>query len=97
MTSHRVYVPWFPRAINKSLKRNVRPLSRLVSLTLHDFFVWLGLCTCLINQVVIVTTFATGGAAANPFQVLRKSCLILLPTYGCLESLSGQSGMLMRR
>src|SRR2546430_11897125 len=28
--------------------------------------------------------------------VKEKSCLILLPTYGCLESLSGQSGMLMR-
>jgi hypothetical protein len=58
VTSHRVYVPWFPRAINKSLKRNVRSLSRLVSLTLHDFFVWLSLCTWLINQVVIVRTLA---------------------------------------
>jgi len=27
----------------------------------------------------------------------EKSCLILLPTYGCLESSSGQSGMPMRR
>jgi len=26
----------------------------------------------------------------------EKSCLILLPTYGCLESLSGQSGRPMR-
>src|SRR4029077_20218033 len=60
VASHPVYVPWFHRAISKSLERNVRPLSRLVSLTLHDFFVWLGLCTWLINQVVIVTTFATG-------------------------------------
>ena len=58
VASHRVYVPWFPRAISKSLKRNVRPLSRFVSLTLHDFFVWLSLCTWLINQVVIVRTLA---------------------------------------
>jgi hypothetical protein len=73
VASHRVYVPWFPRAISKSLKRNVRPLSRFVWLTLHDFFAWLSRCPWLINQVVIVTTFATGGAAANPSQVLRKN------------------------
>ena len=58
MASHRVYVPWFPRAISKSLKRNVRPLSRFVWLTQHDFFVWLSLCTWLVNQVVIVRTLA---------------------------------------
>jgi hypothetical protein len=38
VASYRVYAPWFPRAISKSLKRNVRPLSRFVWLTLHDFF-----------------------------------------------------------
>ena len=48
MTSHRVYVPWFHRAISKSLKHNVGPLSCFVWLTLHDFFVWLSLCTWLI-------------------------------------------------
>jgi hypothetical protein len=58
VASHRVYVPWFPRAISKSLKRNVRPLSRFVWLTLHDFFVWLSRCPWLINQVVIVKTLA---------------------------------------
>jgi hypothetical protein len=58
VASHRVYVPWFPRAISKSLKRNVCPLGRFVSLTPHDFFVWLSLCTWLINKVVIVRTLA---------------------------------------
>ena len=37
MASHRVYVPWFHRAISKSLKRNVRPLSRFVWLRCMTF------------------------------------------------------------
>ena len=32
--------------------------AHFVSLTLHDFFVWLSLCNWLINQVVIVSTLA---------------------------------------
>jgi len=34
---HPVYVPWFHRAISKSLKRNVRPLSRFVWLRCMTF------------------------------------------------------------
>src|SRR4029077_12853104 len=37
VTSHPVYVPWFHRAISKSLKRNVRPPSRLVWLRCMTF------------------------------------------------------------
>jgi hypothetical protein len=37
VASHRVYVPWFHRAISKSLKRNVRPLSRFVWLRCMTF------------------------------------------------------------
>ena len=37
VASHRVYVPGFLRAISKSLKRNVRPLSRFVWLRCVTF------------------------------------------------------------
>ena len=37
MASHPVYAPWFHRAISKSVKRNVRPLSRFVWLRCMTF------------------------------------------------------------